>query len=210
MTTTFMSILTDMCQSGLFLLVVAWIIPFNGQGMDHRRMCSLFKIIIDLANCMEEEVSQVFMKCHQYVRGHYFADDNLIQDEQEAFIDLDQQMTTYVCSKNAPFTLVKVECDFGICNRKLGEPYFLYDCQHQFTLFQITMTKESDSSFWKSSRIFQNLLYYSMTTWVIMFLWFIQFLFPQQTSCQQVICLHLLIVQAIFTTSHSTTSEALC
>lgn len=78
LTAAFMNVLIDMIQSGLSVHVASWIIPYNKQGIDHCRMCALFKIMIDPVNCRKEEVTHVFMKKWQYMKGRYFDDDGLV------------------------------------------------------------------------------------------------------------------------------------
>lgn len=113
-----------MVRSGLFIPTAAWIIPFNGQGMDFKRMNALFKCMIDPVNCTKEEVCQVFMKKRQYVKGRYFNDDGLVQEENEPFIDAGAHQSTVLKVSTPPFTLVKVERDFRPRNRRLGNSLF--------------------------------------------------------------------------------------
>lgn len=76
-------------------------------------MAFLFRMMIDPVNNTKEDVCQVFMKQRQYVRGRYFDDDGLVQDENKTFIDLDAQPASYMKEPSPPFTLVKVEKGFG-------------------------------------------------------------------------------------------------
>lgn len=96
LTTMSMSILTDMVRSGLFMPTSSWIIPFNDQGMDHKLMSSLFKIMVDPVNNMREDVCQVFMKKRQYVKGRYFDNDGLVQDENDNFVHPESPL--HLCS----------------------------------------------------------------------------------------------------------------
>lgn len=57
-----MSVLTDMTYNGLFLPASSWIMPFNKQGVDNKRMCAFFKSMVNLVNCTKDDVTQVFMK----------------------------------------------------------------------------------------------------------------------------------------------------
>lgn len=124
MIATFMSVLTKMCRSGLFIPVALWIIPFNGQGMDHKQMCYLFKIMIDPIHYNKEDVCQVFMKWRQYGKGRYFDDNGLVHDENKEFVDADVHSSTYIKSLVAPFMPVKMENIFGKCNDNLGTALF--------------------------------------------------------------------------------------
>lgn len=72
MRATFLSTLTDMVKSGLFILATSWIIPMNGQGMDYRRMGCLFKCLIDPASVSRDDIQEIFIKKRNYVKGRYF------------------------------------------------------------------------------------------------------------------------------------------
>lgn len=62
LTAAFMSTLTEMVQSGMFMPVASWIIPHAGQGMEYKQTCALFKAITDPHNCTRNDVSNLHQK----------------------------------------------------------------------------------------------------------------------------------------------------
>lgn len=58
------------------------------------------------------------------MKGHYFDDDDLVQEEDKAYINPDAHKSTYLCSTTPPFTPIKVKKDFGHRNGRLGNALF--------------------------------------------------------------------------------------
>lgn len=91
-------------------------------------MSALFICMTDLVHCTKEDVYQVFMKKRQYVKGcyprHYFDEDDIVQDEDKAFIDVGAHKSMYLREISPSFTLVKVERNFGQRKNHLKKSLF--------------------------------------------------------------------------------------
>ncbi len=82
---TLTGLLTTMMRSGKFMPSAGWVAPYQGSGMDHRRACALWKMLITPDQTEAADIHNVFFK----QPGRYFHDTAdshvLYEDEQPTY-----------------------------------------------------------------------------------------------------------------------------